>query len=290
MEQKIIFKNKLDELTALAGRQDQSLTKEQIDEQLSGILSEEQKELVYQYLEQQKIRIEGWSQSTRERLEGRRKLDLQDAAEENHVQEGRQSLWPDELQANESAADEADDDGEHDGRSALEVYLSELNELTAVENTEKLALLKLAAAGDAAALEAAAQMYLPMVCDLAGEYEQDAAVPVEDLVQEGNIALWMALSALEEAESLAAVEAQLMNAVNTRMEEAMKEEMDESDSDHAMAKKVDRLHQAILSLEDDLGHPVSVEELSAFLEMPVDEINSILNLAGDLLKDRSGQA
>lgn len=50
---------------------------------------------------------------------------------------------------------------------------------------------------------------------------------------------------------------------------------------NGIAKKVNHLNQAIQNLEEDLEHRVSVEELSAYLEMPVEEIKNILKMAGD---------
>jgi DNA-directed RNA polymerase specialized sigma subunit len=35
------------------------------------------------------------------------------------------------------------------------------------------------------------------------------------------------------------------------------------------------------NLEEDLGHKVSAEELSAYLEMPMEEIRDILRMSGD---------
>ncbi len=266
MEQRIIFKNKLEELTKAAEAAGGVLQRSQIEKELAGALSPEQMELVFQYLEQQKILIEGWSQDTKSRLAGRRALSLEEGVEGLRGK----SEGPEEM--------------EEDAISVLEQYLEEIEALGDVQTEEKGLWLSAALGGDTKALEMLAKAYLPMVCDLAGEFEKDAAMPVEDLVQEGNIALWMALGDLEDVVSVAALEAKLMNAVSTRMEEVLKEELDESDTDQAMVKKVNRLSEAIRSLESDLERNVSIEELSAFLEMPVSQIEDILQLAGDELK------
>ncbi len=317
MEPQILFTNKLEELTALAAAGGGVLQKSQVEQLLGDLLNEEQLSLVYQYLEQQKIRVEGWSQTTEERLAGRRRLNLRDVENrtdngENAEQENGVSGDRDEESAVGSAGTEAQSamagfaslfgQGEHEDAvseeegsdfdevegdallSVLEQYLEDLGELSEIDGTQRLELLRAAAAGDAAALSKAAESYLPMVCDLAGEYEKDAVLPVEDLIQEGNIALWTELSVLGEVTSLAAAEAQLMNAVSKHMEEVLKTEMDETDSDEAMARKVNRLHEAIRGLQEDAGRSVTVDELSAFLEMSSDEIRDILNLAGDELK------
>ncbi len=279
MDRQIIFKNKLEELTALAAACGGKLTKTQVDEVIGTLLTKEQVDLVCQYLEQMKIKVEGWSQTLEERLEGRRKLGLGSAEESAAAAGQSEDIEGADAEGADTSIEEAD-------TSALEVYLEELEQMIERDSLEVLTLLKGAISGDKASLEKAAQFYLPMVCDLAGEYEKDAAMPVEDLIQEGNMALWMALTQMEEAESVAQVEAQLVNAVNKRMEEAIKEELDETDSDQALAHKVDSLHGAIKKLQEELGHAVSLEELSAFLEMPAEELEDVLNLAGDQLKTK----
>jgi len=49
-------------------------------------------------------------------------------------------------------------------------------------------------------------------------------------------------------------------------------------------EKVNRLHQAIRELERDLEHKVTKEEVSAFLGMPLAEIEDLLRMAGDGLE------
>ena len=45
--------------------------------------------------------------------------------------------------------------------------------------------------------------------------------------------------------------------------------------------RVNYLNEAIKNLEEDLEHKVSIEELSAYLEMSEEEIQDILRMAGD---------
>ena len=99
----------------------------------------------------------------------------------------------------------------------------------------------------------------------------------------GNIGLLMAVEALEERDSLAAYQVQLMNAVNQHMQDVLQEQKDLRELGDGIAKRVTHLSQAIHNLEEDLEHKVSVEELSAYLEMPVQESRDILKMAGDEL-------
>ena len=93
--------------------------------------------------------------------------------------------------------------------------------------------------------------------------------------------LLLAVDQIEEQESLAAYQVKLMNSVNQYMQDVIQEQKDLKDLGNSIVSKVNHLSEAIRNLEEDLEHKVSVEELSAYLEMPVEEIRDILRMAGD---------
>ncbi len=269
MEQKIIFRQLLDELKELAAGQGNTITTKQADKCLAHAgLSKDQLELVYAYLTEQKIRVEGYAGAK----------DTAKAAAENT---GGDTSGPEAAgEDHEEAASLKDEAGE-----ALSIYLEELEALGEMDPVLEEELFHKAAAGDKAARDALTEAYLPMVCDLAGEMENEQ-MPAEDLIQEGNMGLILALDALEKRSSLAAYQAQVMNAVGTAMHNAMQLNQEISAKDEEMAGKVNRLHEAILELKEELGEDVTESELSAYLNKPLQEIRDILQLAGDELKKR----
>ena len=103
----------------------------------------------------------------------------------------------------------------------------------------------------------------------------------EDLILEGNVGLLLAVDQIEEQESLAAYQVKLMNSVNQYMQDVIQEQKDLKDLGNGIVSKVNHLSEAIRNLEEELEHKVSVEELSAYLEMSVEEIRDILRMAGD---------
>ena len=54
--------------------------------------------------------------------------------------------------------------------------------------------------------------------------------------------------------------------------------------DEGIVSRVSHLDEAIRNLERDLEHKVSAEELSAYLEMPLEEIKDVLRMAGDQIE------
>ena len=263
MEQKIIFREMLSEIKSLADTKGNLLTVQEINDFFSNAhLGQEQLEMVYEYLKSQRITVVGYEKRN----------------------EQASALF-------EETKDEPEEDQEADSQETVGVdrwegmqfYLDELEQIKKIEPGEELALFRKAAEGDCGARKQLTELYLPMVCELAGDYEGDELL-VEDLIQEGNMGLLLTLERLETADSLAAFQAQLLNGVNQYMQEVLKEQKDIREMGRGIAKRVDHLSQAIHNLEEELEHRVSVEELSAYLEMPAEEIRDILKMAGDELK------
>ena len=80
---------------------------------------------------------------------------------------------------------------------------------------------------------------------------------------------------------------QVFDGIRKAMEEAVEMSQDKKDLDDEIVGRVNHLNESILSLEEDLGHKVSMSELSAYLEMPLEEIKDVLRMAGDEMKDKS---
>ena len=51
-----------------------------------------------------------------------------------------------------------------------------------------------------------------------------------------------------------------------------------------VVSQVNHLDEAIKNLERDLERKVSAEELSAYLDMPLEQIRDILNISGDQIE------
>ena len=127
------------------------------------------------------------------------------------------------------------------------------------------------------------EWYLPMICDMANEYEGEE-IPVEDLIQEGNLGLLTAMETLGEYDSPAACRAHILNSINEAMENAIRSGQENRKMGDGIVSRVNHLNEAVKNLERDLEHKVSAEELSAYLEMPLEEIRDILRMSGDQIE------
>lgn len=247
MTEKIIFRGMLSEIKELADKKGNCLTLEEVNEFFSNAhLNEEQISMICEYLAGQKIEVQGY-----------------------------------EPKGGGEAADRGSRmDASLTEDACMEMYLADLRGIFRVPDAEEEKLFLLAAAGDGTAKEKLAELYLNMVCEISHTYAY-SGLPASDLIQEGNIALLLALGRLEVMDNLQAYREFLYQEVSQAMEEALAEQQDWKDMDEKIAERVNHLGEAVQNLSRDLGRKVSVEELSAYLEMPMEEIKNILKMAGN---------
>lgn len=248
MQERIIFREMLSEIKALADTKGNRLTVEEIRDFFSDVgLNEEQLSLVYAYLAEQKIEVEGY---------------------EAKLERG--------VSQEQEAGGMTED-------AYMQMYLEDLNSIPTVTEEEEEKLFLLAAAGDDASKNRLVEIYLRMVCDVAHTYSY-GGVSQNDLIQEGNVALMLAIHDLEIMEGLEEYRTYVYDAVRKAMEEALTEQQDFRDLDEKIAERVNHLNESVKNLEQELEHKVSIGELSAYLEMPVEEIRDILRMAGDKIE------
>ena len=246
MDNRIIFREILGDIRRAADEAGGVITKEEIKERLSHLpLGEDHLKMIYQYLREQCIQVPD---------------DAQEAAELPTGEEG----------------------------FALSIYLEELQQLAEREDEDETELLKAVAAGEAQAREKLIRWYLPLICQMADEYDgkeiKGDEIAAEDLIQEGNVGLLMAMESLNEFENAAASQAHLLNSVNEAMQAAIHANEETKKRNEDVVSQVNHLDEAIKNLERDLERKVSAEELSAYLDMPLEQIRDILNISGDQIE------
>ncbi len=160
---------------------------------------------------------------------------------------------------------------------ALQQYLDELPEAETPADEEIAELYRKAAEGDSLAKSMLVQIWLPKVIEIAKEmHTRDFFLM--DLVQEGNVGLLVALEAVAEVET---AEQAIEAAVREGISDFMEEHRVQKHKDNTVVNKVNRLKDAIEELSDGDDMDFSVAELSAYLDMSVEEIEDILRIAGE---------
>jgi RNA polymerase primary sigma factor len=186
-------------------------------------------------------------------------------------------------------------------RGILELYLEELDRILPVDEKEEFRLFRRASSGDSEARNRLVELYLQTVCDLAGEFDltgkagrgQQAAQSVsgrlaqtdpEDLVQEANIGLLLAMDQLSVEDSLSAYRVKILNSVTSYLEEWLRGEEEALRSDRRILRNMNQLADAARELEGENGEKPSAEELSAYLELPLERILDLLRVGGEKMK------
>lgn len=157
-------------------------------------------------------------------------------------------------------------------------YREDLDSIQPEKPGEKQALFAKLAQGDTLAKGRLTELYLNTVFETAMEYATQGVL-LNDLVQEGNIALMVSLESLDLG--AADWEEQVCAAIRGSMQEALEEqELFKSASD-TVVTKVNLISQGVSNLTEELERKVTVEELAAYLNMPENEVADILRLAGE---------
>ena len=287
MNQTSAFIRKLAELREQARKNGNALTKEEVDRFLSEAgLSGDQMKPVLQYLLEEGIAVMpeasgeagdgGAVTASGGTGDGGAATASGEAGdgEADGVEAAKASGKADAGAAGEPGAWDTDDSSE----DFLAGYLEQIRQMPKLEPKEELSLFLRTAQGDTDARDMLASAYLEVVCDLAAEYQEEI-IPAEELIAEGNLGLLTALGSFEAEDSLAACQALLLNALNEHMKSAAERLREEKRSDNAFVSRARHLDEARKTLEEELEHEVSPQELSAFLDLPLEEIEDVLRLS-----------
>lgn len=210
-------------------------------------LSEEQFELVFSYLVSCHITVEGY---------------LPSGENQKETEKSETPLTQEE-------------------QSFLKNYQRELNYLEILTEEAILALcLEVEETGDTLAKARLTEQFLPEVLELADEFRGQGLL-LGDLVQEGNIGLMLAMETLGmRPESCSPLEYLRME-IHSAIAQAVEDNQTEKQAGNLLADRLNDLRDNIKKLSDDLERQVSIEELAVYMDMPVEEIEALLNLAGE---------
>lgn len=99
-----------------------------------------------------------------------------------------------------------------------------------------------------------------------------------DLLQEGNMGLLMALERAAEQEE---IHTWLVNEIRSTIRLFLEEQNQQKKEDDILVEKVRNLEARVKELTEDEDVKYSLEELAVFLDMDVEEMESVLRLTGD---------
>lgn len=159
----------------------------------------------------------------------------------------------------------------------LQMYLEELSLLPSYTEEELSAMYSKLLQGDMGMVEQLLAAWLKPVLETAKRY-LEPKVNVEDLIQEGNMALLLKLQELCGTMDKLEVADALQQAVETGIAAYVMELRDAHEWEDAMTGRVSLLHEAQKVLQEEYGRMPTNEELSEYTKIPKEELMGLLDL------------
>lgn len=157
------------------------------------------------------------------------------------------------------------------------MYLNEVRTRSVASQEEQLAMYRSLLAGDESVMEAIVNSWLLRIIEMTKFYH-GTPVQMEDVIQEGNMGLWMALSQLPQNLGEDEVEPYLVQSIRDAMENYIRESTGDTDQVQALVAKAALLYEAKEQLARENGEVPSLRQLSEYTHIPVDEIQDIFAL------------
>lgn len=238
------FLHQMMELVEFGRAKENILTKDEINDYCGDMsLTEEQLELVYDFLSEHRIQIPGYVK-----------------------------FPPGE------ASEEEKKEGSVKDSKYLRIYNRELRELPACTPEEMELLHKKLQNGEEEVTGKVVEAHLGRVLTLAKRY-RGRGVPLEDLIQEGNLELMTCVSMLCGNREVKDIKKAIDHAVKSRLIEIVDEEMSGLDADNLVLARVNLLLEATRTLAEEYGRIATLEELSDFTHMDREEIEMYVELS-----------
>ena len=118
------------------------------------------------------------------------------------------------------------------------------------------------------------------VLPIAEEYAHRGLL-LPDLVQEGSLGLLIGVDTLGLKEEEQSWEAYLEHEIRRAIRTALDEQAGSDSTGEQITEKLNRLADSITELTEDMGRQITPEELSMYLDMPLEEIEGLLRVAGE---------
>lgn len=238
------FMRQMLDLVEYARTNENRITKEQVDDFCQDLdLKKTQLKLVYEFLEEHHIEIEGVS-----------------TKESFSAKEGKDPSL--------STADSR----------YLSLYRKELQELQQYSEEEKQNLYERLLAGEGEVSRLVVESHLQRVVTLAAKYK-NRGVPLEDLIQEGNLSLLMAVEELCGNSDVLDVKKELDRQIRSRMIEMADEQLASKGMENTIVAKTNLIHEATKILAEEWGRLATLSELADYTKMTEDEIRMYVDLA-----------
>nr|WP_308657075.1 hypothetical protein [uncultured Agathobacter sp.] len=179
-------------------------------------------------------------------------------------------------QDNEDESD-IDEDSLIPDSPMFRMYLEELEEIPDYTKAEQDEMYKKLLAGDDSVIHTISNFWLKSVLAMAKKLAVTSE-GFEDVVQEGNMGLFMCLTELCGCGDEIDVEKELLDAIEESMKACIREQTGEDESENTVVGKVSLVNRAVEKLKSDKGFEPSLSELSGYTGVDEEELENLLEL------------
>ena len=242
MENQEKFIDMIKDIVALAKVNRHEVTKDFLDEFLKDLqLEETQMEFVYRYLMQENIKVNGY--------------------EVTEELSGEDSQIPEQVEESEY----------------LSLYLQEVEQSGSKNEIDDVCYEK-AASGDDQAKSYIVMQKQIRVIELAGTF-RNKGLAQNDLIQEGNVGLLLAVEQLQEHKEDA--DAFIDGEIENAMLMALDEYSEDRKENRGLLRKAENLKDEMEKLSEDLGDKMTSDDVAFYTGMDLEEIQNILSMTGE---------
>ena len=159
----------------------------------------------------------------------------------------------------------------------FQMYLDELKDLPKYSKEQLEEMYKKLLAGEETMVQALSNAWLPGVLEVAKKLSLSPE-GLPDIVQEGNMALFLRLGELCGSRESVDVEEELLTAAEEAMKACIREQTGEDEQENSVVGKVALVNEAVKYLKDQNGHEPSIKEIEEYTRIPGEELADLLQL------------
>lgn len=251
------FLQQMQELVDFGRTKGNCLTKEEIADYCSDLsLTAEQLELVYAYLKEHQIQVPGYHAPS-----------LEDEMSEDTPHT---------------------DNKTREDSKYLRMYRKELRDLPERTSEDLEELYRKLRMGNEEVIPVVVEAHLKRIVTLAGKYK-GRGVPLEDLIQEGNLELMTCVTMLCGNREVVDYKKAIDHAVRSRLIELVDAELYDSDNVNTVLARVNLLLEATNILAEEYGRVATLNELAEFTHMDDEEIKMYVEFSQNKIEIGTGE-
>jgi RNA polymerase primary sigma factor len=211
----------------------------------------------------------------------------EEAEEETEEAEGGEQEAADWQETSDASVLAQNDPGKKEEKNAepdvlpetkvFQMYLEEISSLPVYSGKKQEEMYQKLLAGDESVINPISDSWMIKVLETARKLAVTSE-GFEDVIQEGNMALFLKLTELCGCEEKTDVEAELQGAVEIAMKSSILAEEGEDEDEKAMVGKLALVNEAKKYLAEEKGREATVHELAAYTQLTEEELSDILLL------------